>query len=41
MIFLALPELEILDLAGPMQAFAEANAAWLRYAIRTVSRAIR
>ena len=37
MIFLALPELEILDLAGPMQAFAEANAARLRYAIRTVS----
>src|SRR5258708_13071542 len=36
-IFLALPELEILDLAGPMQAFAEANAARLRYAIRTVS----
>jgi transcriptional regulator GlxA family with amidase domain len=36
-IFLALPELEILDLAGPMQAFAEANAAQPRYAIRTVS----
>jgi transcriptional regulator GlxA family with amidase domain len=36
-IFLALPELEILDLAGPMQAFAEANAARSRYAIRTVS----
>ncbi len=37
MIFLALPELEILDLAGPMQAFGVANASNPRYAIRTVA----
>ncbi len=37
MIFLALPELEILDLAGPMQAFDTANEARPRYALRTVS----
>jgi transcriptional regulator GlxA family with amidase domain len=36
-IFLALPELEILDLAGPMQAFDAANDARPRYALRTVS----
>lgn len=37
MIFLALPELEILDLAGPMQAFGGANAGSPRYALRTVA----
>lgn len=37
MIFLALPEVEILDLAGPMQVFAEANRARARYRLRTVS----
>src|SRR5439155_1466962 len=36
-IFLVLPTVEILDLAGPLQAFAEANALSPRYAIRIVS----
>jgi transcriptional regulator GlxA family with amidase domain len=36
-IFLVLPTVEILDLAGPLQAFAEANALLPRYAIQTVS----
>src|SRR5437879_11921867 len=36
-IFLVLPTVEILDLAGPLQAFAEANALSPRYAIQTVS----
>jgi hypothetical protein len=36
-IFLVLPTVEILDLAGPLQAFAEANAVSPRYAIQTVS----
>lgn len=35
MIFVLLPEVEILDLAGPLQAFHEANAAEQRFAIRT------
>ena len=34
MIFVVLPEVEILDLAGPLQAFSEANAARPRYRIR-------
>ena len=37
MIFLALPDVEILDLAGPLQAFSEANALSPRYDVRTVS----
>ncbi len=37
MIFLVQPTVEILDLAGPLQAFAEANALSARYAIQTVS----
>ena len=37
MIFLILPTVEILDLAGPLQTFAEANALSPRYAIQTVS----
>jgi transcriptional regulator GlxA family with amidase domain len=36
-IFLVLPEVEILDLAGPLQAFNDANAAHPRYRVRTVS----
>src|SRR5438093_10822614 len=36
-IFLVLPTVEILDLAGPLQAFAEANALSPRYTIETVS----
>jgi transcriptional regulator GlxA family with amidase domain len=36
-VFLALPELEILDLAGPMQAFAEANRPRVRYRMQSVS----
>ena len=35
--FLVLPEVEILDLAGPLQAFGEANRSKRRYRIRTVS----
>ncbi|HYC61550.1 MAG TPA: DJ-1/PfpI family protein [Thermoanaerobaculia bacterium] len=34
MIFVVLPEVEMLDLAGPLQAFSEANAARPRYRIR-------
>lgn len=34
MIFLALPDLEILDLAGPLQALSEANRSRERYRIR-------
>ena len=37
MIFLVLPTVEILDLAGPLQAFHEVNALAPRYAIETVS----
>ena len=37
MIFLVLPTVEILDLAGPLQAFTEANAVSPRYAIQMVS----
>jgi transcriptional regulator GlxA family with amidase domain len=33
-IFVVLPQVEILDLAGPLQAFSEANAAHRRYRIR-------
>jgi len=36
-IFLLLPEVEILDLAGPLQAFSEANRARPRYTIRLCS----
>lgn len=35
MIFLLLPEVEILDLAGPLQAFHEANRGERRYRVRT------
>lgn len=34
MIFLVLPKVELLDLAGPLQALSEANATRRRYAIR-------
>lgn len=34
MIFLVLPEVEILDLAGPLQALSEANRSLARYRIR-------
>lgn len=34
MIFVVLPEVEILDLAGPLQALSEANRARVRYRIR-------
>ncbi len=34
MIFLVLPQVEVLDLAGPLQALSEANATRKRYAIR-------
>lgn len=34
MIFLLLPEVEVLDLAGPLQAFSEANASRRRYRTR-------
>ena len=37
MIFLLLPEVEILDLAGPLQAFHEANRSHARYSIRICS----
>ena len=37
MIFLALPGLEILDLAGPLQAFSEANRSIQRFRLATVS----
>lgn len=37
MIFLLLPEVEILDLAGPLQAFHEANRARPRYRVRLAS----
>ena len=37
MIFLVPPAVEILDLAGPLHAFAEVNALSPRYAIQTVS----
>jgi transcriptional regulator GlxA family with amidase domain len=36
-IFVVLPQVEILDLAGPLQAFAEANRGRERYAIRICS----
>src|SRR5436309_14248345 len=36
-IFLLLPEVEILDLAGPLQAFHEANRARRRYDVRLCS----
>jgi transcriptional regulator GlxA family with amidase domain len=36
-IFLALPELEILDLAGPLQAFTEANRQTKRYDVVTAA----
>jgi transcriptional regulator GlxA family with amidase domain len=36
-IFVVLPEVEILDLAGPLQAFAEANRGRERYRIRICS----
>lgn len=34
MIFLLLPEVEVLDLAGPLQTFSEANRSRMRYRIR-------
>lgn len=37
MIFVLLPEVEVLDLAGPLQAFAEANASRARYRTRLCS----
>lgn len=37
MIFLLLPEVEILDLAGPLQAFSAANASRPRYRTRLVA----
>jgi transcriptional regulator GlxA family with amidase domain len=36
-IFVVLPEVEILDLAGPLQAFAEANRGRERYRVRVCS----
>ncbi len=37
MIFVVLPEVEILDLAGPLQAFYEANATRARHRVRVCS----
>lgn len=37
MIFVVLPEVEILDLAGPLQAFTEANRGRERYRVRVCS----
>ncbi|HET8799039.1 MAG TPA: DJ-1/PfpI family protein [Thermoanaerobaculia bacterium] len=37
MIFVVLPQVEILDLAGPLQAFHEANASRVRHRIRLVA----
>src|SRR3954452_23475204 len=36
-VFLILPDVEILDIAGPLQAFAEANRSQARYRIRITS----